>query len=269
MAGADDVLGATCDAISHGSLMGARGNSGVILSPRSCAGSADHAQADSRRGATPPAEFAEALDRGRRVAAYGAVMKPGRGHDPHRRPGGGGGRAASAADGAPTTLVDGAPRRRSTTATTALRNGRPSSSRCSRRPVSSTPAGPGYVLLLDAAAARHRRPTRSPNPSSWTARPVPWSTCSQRTAIDDSGGAGDHDGVSRPALRGHVLPRGAPTRRVPAFKDRAGPAIGDSIVVVGGDGTLELPHPHRRHRRGHRGRGRPRWSTEARSGSPI
>ena len=30
-ADADD-LGATCDAISHGSLMGARGNSGVILS---------------------------------------------------------------------------------------------------------------------------------------------------------------------------------------------------------------------------------------------
>jgi dihydroxyacetone kinase-like predicted kinase len=27
-----DDLGATCDAISHGSLMGARGNSGVILS---------------------------------------------------------------------------------------------------------------------------------------------------------------------------------------------------------------------------------------------
>ena len=29
---APDELGATCDAISHGSLMGARGNSGVILS---------------------------------------------------------------------------------------------------------------------------------------------------------------------------------------------------------------------------------------------
>ena len=29
---ADDDLGATCDAISHGSLMWARGNSGVILS---------------------------------------------------------------------------------------------------------------------------------------------------------------------------------------------------------------------------------------------
>ncbi|MBA3289237.1 MAG: DAK2 domain-containing protein, partial [Acidimicrobiia bacterium] len=29
---ADDELDSTCDAISHGSLMGARGNSGVILS---------------------------------------------------------------------------------------------------------------------------------------------------------------------------------------------------------------------------------------------
>nr|MBA3282315.1 DAK2 domain-containing protein [Acidimicrobiia bacterium] len=30
--GADDDLAATCRAVSHGSLMGARGNSGVILS---------------------------------------------------------------------------------------------------------------------------------------------------------------------------------------------------------------------------------------------
>ncbi len=47
----------------------------------------------------------------------------------------------------------------------------------------------------------------------------------------------------------------APDEAIPAFKD-VWAGIGDSIVVVGGDGHLELPHPHRRHRRRHRGRPR-------------
>ena len=71
----------TCDAISHGSLMGARGNSGVILSQilRGLAGDAAatpprRTGADGRRGADGRV--------GRRVPG-GAEAD--RGHDPHRR----------------------------------------------------------------------------------------------------------------------------------------------------------------------------------------
>ncbi len=68
---ADDDHDATCDAISHGSLMGARGNSGVILSQimRGFAGTFKE-QADVRG-----AKFAEALQAAA-AGAYDAVLKP-------------------------------------------------------------------------------------------------------------------------------------------------------------------------------------------------
>ncbi len=62
---------ATCDAISHGSLMGARGNSGVILSQilRGFAGTVkEHADAQG-------AKVAEALQAAA-AGAYEAVLKP-------------------------------------------------------------------------------------------------------------------------------------------------------------------------------------------------
>ena len=71
--GASADMGGTCDAIAHGSLMGARGNSGVILSQvmrglvaklRGVAG-----------GSATAAEFAEAL-KSASVASYEAVLKP-------------------------------------------------------------------------------------------------------------------------------------------------------------------------------------------------
>ena len=68
---ADDDHHATCDAISHGSLMGARGNSGVILSQimRGFAGTVkEHADVQGAR-------FAEALQASA-TGAYEAVMKP-------------------------------------------------------------------------------------------------------------------------------------------------------------------------------------------------
>ena len=68
---ADDDHDATCDAISYGSLMGARGNSGVILSQimRGFAGTLKH-QADVQG-----AKFAEALQAAA-AGAYEAVLKP-------------------------------------------------------------------------------------------------------------------------------------------------------------------------------------------------
>ena len=68
---ADDAMGPTCKAISHGSLMGARGNSGVILS-QILRGMADVLREGDDAG---PAEVAEAFTQAS-AAAYGAVMKP-------------------------------------------------------------------------------------------------------------------------------------------------------------------------------------------------
>jgi uncharacterized protein len=64
-------MASVCQAISHGSLMGARGNSGVILSQilRGLAGSFRELEA------VGPRDFAAALSASS-IAAYGAVMKP-------------------------------------------------------------------------------------------------------------------------------------------------------------------------------------------------
>jgi uncharacterized protein len=64
-------LVATCTAISHGSLLGARGNSGVILS-QLLRGMTSVIQ---RSEGAPAAVLAEALDAGAR-AAYAAVLEP-------------------------------------------------------------------------------------------------------------------------------------------------------------------------------------------------
>ncbi|MDX2380888.1 MAG: DAK2 domain-containing protein [Acidimicrobiia bacterium] len=67
----EDELAATCDAISHGSLMGARGNSGVILSQilRGLAGIA------KQRPDMQGADLADALGAAS-AGAYQAVLKP-------------------------------------------------------------------------------------------------------------------------------------------------------------------------------------------------
>jgi hypothetical protein len=66
-------LSATCQAIAHGSLMGARGNSGVILSQilRGFVGVVERVGADG----PGPARVAEALEAAS-AAAYQAVLKP-------------------------------------------------------------------------------------------------------------------------------------------------------------------------------------------------
>jgi len=71
MEGADRAMAPTCDAISHGSLMGARGNSGVILSQilRGMAGTLKEATEGT---GTKVAEALKAASN----AAYQAVLKP-------------------------------------------------------------------------------------------------------------------------------------------------------------------------------------------------
>lgn len=68
---ADDDRDATCDAISHGSLMGARGNSGVILSQILRGMAATFKEHDDVQGA----RFAEALQAAA-AGAYEAVLTP-------------------------------------------------------------------------------------------------------------------------------------------------------------------------------------------------
>jgi len=71
--GAAADMGGTCDAIAHGSLLGARGNSGVILSQvmRGLVGKLRGVAG----GSATAAEFAEAL-KSASVASYEAVLKP-------------------------------------------------------------------------------------------------------------------------------------------------------------------------------------------------
>ncbi|MEJ7719976.1 MAG: DAK2 domain-containing protein [Ilumatobacteraceae bacterium] len=72
---AADEAGATCDAISHGSLMGARGNSGVILSQilRGMSATLSQALVDSTKASA--SQVADALVAAS-SAAYQAVLKP-------------------------------------------------------------------------------------------------------------------------------------------------------------------------------------------------
>ncbi len=69
-----DDLAATCDAISHGSLMGARGNSGVILS-QILRGFASTMKAHGEAVEVTGLHFAEALQAAA-AGAYQAVLKP-------------------------------------------------------------------------------------------------------------------------------------------------------------------------------------------------
>src|SRR4051794_5296264 len=68
-----DDMAAVCHAVSHGALMGARGNSGVILS-QVLRALADGCKASPPDG-TGALEFARAMS-GAAEAAYGAVMRP-------------------------------------------------------------------------------------------------------------------------------------------------------------------------------------------------
>src|SRR5687768_16609654 len=71
LVGAGPDMAATCKAISHGSLMGARGNSGVILSQILRGLSSTFAPCDGADGPLVAHALSAAAE-----AAYGAVMRP-------------------------------------------------------------------------------------------------------------------------------------------------------------------------------------------------
>ena len=211
--GAEDMP-SVCEAISHGSLMGARGNSGVILS-QILRGIADECkQRDSADGRCVSVALAQATD-----AAYGAVMRPVEGTilTVVRASSEGAGDAATAGK----SLID------------VLEAARLSAGEALERTPEQLPVlkqagvvdagGAGYVLLLDALLhVADGRPLPEAPPLS---------------SLADVTGAeleAAHDRVSD--LRYEVMYfLEAPDETIPAFK-RVWAGIGDSIVVVGGDG---------------------------------
>jgi DAK2 domain fusion protein YloV len=210
---ADADMAATCKAISHGSLMGARGNSGVILS-QILRGLVEVV----RDGVVADAPTLAAALGNASEAAYGAVMRPVEGtiltvvREASEEA------AASAATGASLVDVLDATRQRAADALAAT----PEQLPVLKQAGVVDAGGAGFVLLLDVLL------------DVVDGRGVP-----EPAVVADDGpilahGEGDHGGVGD--LRYEVMYfLEAPDEAIPAFKD-VWAGIGDSIVVVGGDG---------------------------------
>ena len=222
-----DDLGATCDAISHGSLMGARGNSGVILSQilRGLATTLKgQAEGTGQR-------FADALTAAS-AGAYQAVLKPIEGTIlTVVRESAEAAKVASAGD---ASLID------------TLRAARAAG----KVALDNTPellpvlkdagvvdaGGAGYLLLLDSALhVVDGDPLPQPDPGDG-----PTSEQLAAVATRSSGVDGELD-VSEQRYEVMYLMDLADDR-IDAFKHGWG-EIGDSIVVVGGDGIWNC-HVH-------------------------
>ena len=213
-AGAD--LAATCKAISHGSLMGARGNSGVILSQilRGLASTiAEQGDAD----ASVMVEALEAASTG----AYGAVMRPVEGTIlTVVREASEAARARITGDGS-ASLVDVLEAAKERGADALART--PDMLPVLKDAGVVDAGGCGFLLLLDAAL----------HVCDGRAMPEPVEVAAPRIVMHDSL-EDAHDSVSD--LRYEVMYfLEASDDTIPAFKD-VWAGIGDSIVVVGGDG---------------------------------
>jgi uncharacterized protein len=221
----DDDLEAVCKAISHGSLMGARGNSGVILSQvlRGIAGVVAAA------GGLDAATLAKALQAAS-DAAYQAVMRPVEGTILSVvRASADASVAASAEDDANLLAVT---ERARAAAAEAL------SRTPEQLPVLAEAGvvdagGAGFVLLLDALL--HVLDGRAlPEPAVGEGVVRADAQLVHTTGEEHDAHAGD--GTVTAGTRYEVMYfLDAPDDAIPAFKD-VWAGIGDSIVVVGGDG---------------------------------
>jgi uncharacterized protein len=227
-------LETTCDAISHGSLMGARGNSGVILSQilRGIASTLKQAMSTDR-GAATGATVARAL-KAASSAAYGAVLKPIEGTILTV--------AREAADAATTAASNGS------SLSGVLRAARDAG----RLSLAHTPdmlpvlkdagvvdaGGAGFMLLLDSALfVVDGEPLPEPALDEGP-------TADQLFAAAHRAHQGAADGtIDVSELRYEVMYfLDLDDRSIGDFKQRWGD-IGDSIVVVGGDGLWNC-HVH-------------------------
>jgi DAK2 domain fusion protein YloV len=217
LAGVDDVMPEVCRALSHGSLMGARGNSGVILS-QVLRGLADVFATDDTVDGAMLARGLEAAS----TAAYGAVLRPVEGtiltvaRECAAR--------ATAADASSLLTVAEAAREGAVDALASTPDLLP----VLRDAGVVDAGGSGFVLLCDALL------------HVIDGRPIPEpATPAEGELMPSIGGA-------RPSvadLRYEVMFfLHAPDDHVATFKD-TWLAVGDSIVVVGGNGIYNC-HIH-------------------------
>ncbi len=229
MESAPEDMAPTCDAISHGSLMGARGNSGVILS-QIMRGIASTLKA---RAEAPAATVAEALEAAS-AAAYQAVLKP--------------------IEGTILTVVreSAAGARRAADDGASLRDVLTAARDAGRAALARTPellpvlkdagvvdaGGAGFLLLLDSALhVVDGEPLPEPAEGGDTG---PSAEALAAVAHRASSVDGELD-VSEQRYEVMYLCDLA-DEHIEAFKQGWG-AIGDSIVVVGGDGIWNC-HVH-------------------------
>ncbi|MEX2292832.1 MAG: DAK2 domain-containing protein [Acidimicrobiales bacterium] len=213
-AGGDD-LASVCKAISHGSLMGARGNSGVILSQILRGMSSVVADAGGLDGASAAAALGSAS-----AAAYQAVMRPVEGTILTVAREASEAAAAAAADGADLCAVLEAAKVQGSDALARTPDMLP----VLKEAGVVDAGGAGFLLFLDALL--HQVDGRAMPEPVEVDGPV---------LSDTMLGHGDgHADVAD--LRYEVMYfLEASDEAIPAFKD-VWAGIGDSIVVVGGDG---------------------------------
>ncbi len=224
--GADTDMASVCQALSHGSLMGARGNSGVILSQilRGLAeGFRDAPVVDA-------SVVAASFDRAA-TAAYGAVMRPVEGTILTVVRAVADGAAAAHAAGADLVGVLDAGRERGADALARTPEMLPVLAEAGV--VDS--GGTGLLLLVDVAL--HVTCGRAlPEPPEGGGASADFSVAFE-AAHDGEGQGGLAD------LRYEVMYfLEAPDEAIPGFKD-VWATLGDSIVVVGGDGIWNC-HVH-------------------------
>ena len=223
-----DDLDATCDAISHGSLMGARGNSGVILS-QILRGLATTFKDKTEATGHAVAEALSAASTG----AYQAVLKPIEGTILTV--------ARESADAAKSASAEGA------SLVEVLRAARAAGKDALDRTPELLPVlkdagvvdagGAGYLLLLDSAlhvVDGHPLPEPSDDPDGPTAEQL------EQIMHRAPGTAGEIDVSEQRYEVMYFLDLA--DHRIDEFKS-GWSAIGDSIVVVGGDGLWNC-HVH-------------------------
>ncbi|MCU1373354.1 MAG: Dak phosphatase [Actinomycetia bacterium] len=213
---AEPDMASVCKAISHGSLMGARGNSGVILSQILRGLATTFAESETCDGARLADGLVAAA-----AGAYGAVMRPIEGtiltvirelSEAAKATAGGGASLVEVLDAARVAGHDALART-------------PELLAVLKEAGVVDAGGAGLLLLVDAALnVVDGRPLPKPEPVS-----------SKVLVAAGHAVAGDsHGDVSD--LRYEVMYfLEAPDDTIPAFKD-VWAGIGDSIVVVGGDG---------------------------------
>jgi len=221
-------LDTTCRAIAHGSLMGARGNSGVILSQLLRGLSEGLNCASSRPG---PRELSEALTIADKLARE-AVMRPVEGTILTVARGAADGARSAADAGRP--LLEVAESSRAAAADALART--PSLLPVLEQAGVVDAGGTGFLLLLDALlTVVDGRAMPHPGDPPETVF-GPFNPEAPGTASSPHGGEAEAAQQLLAGLRYEVMYLlEAPDDTIPSFKE-VWAGLGDSIVVVGGDG---------------------------------